>query len=104
MAGCHTRDPQVFFNYPIVPIRWLEQVNLEMAQHPTEKICRSMPGAKEPTKGLRIFLYVGMFWASSHFVSNLAQEPFRWLLDSHFCWIQPLFNFVYRPAFTRTYF
>ncbi|KAL5115807.1 hypothetical protein ACEQ8H_006302 [Pleosporales sp. CAS-2024a] len=28
-------------------------------------------------------------------------EPFRWLLDSHFCWIQPLFNFVYRPAFTR---
>lgn len=29
------------------------------------------------------------------------QEPFRSLLDSHFCWIQPLFNFVYRPAFTR---
>ncbi|KAH8726071.1 fungal-specific transcription factor domain-containing protein [Phaeosphaeriaceae sp. PMI808] len=28
-------------------------------------------------------------------------EPFRSLLDSHFCWIQPLFNFVYRPAFTR---
>ncbi|PSN61929.1 hypothetical protein BS50DRAFT_503557 [Corynespora cassiicola Philippines] len=28
-------------------------------------------------------------------------EPYRSLLDSHFCWIQPLFNFVYRPAFTR---
>lgn len=28
-------------------------------------------------------------------------EPFRSLLDSHFCWIQPIFNFVYRPAFTR---
>ncbi|KAL5388185.1 hypothetical protein DPSP01_003174 [Paraphaeosphaeria sporulosa] len=28
-------------------------------------------------------------------------DPFRWLLDSHFCWVQPLFNFVYRPAFTR---
>ncbi|KAF2020853.1 hypothetical protein BU24DRAFT_445995 [Aaosphaeria arxii CBS 175.79] len=28
-------------------------------------------------------------------------EPFRSLLDSHFCWIQPLFNFIYRPAFTR---
>jgi len=33
----------------------------------------------------------------------LQQEPFRSLLDSHFCWIQPLFNFVYRPAFTRKY-
>ncbi|KAM5458647.1 hypothetical protein McanCB49686_002249 [Microsporum canis] len=28
-------------------------------------------------------------------------EPFNYLLDSHWCWIQPLFNFVYRPAFTR---
>ncbi|KAK8070207.1 C6 transcription factor [Apiospora phragmitis] len=29
-------------------------------------------------------------------------EPFHYLLDLHWCWIQPLFNFVYRPAFTRT--
>lgn len=28
-------------------------------------------------------------------------EPFGYLLQSHWCWIQPLFNFVYRPAFTR---
>ncbi|KAI9370987.1 fungal-specific transcription factor domain-containing protein [Aspergillus egyptiacus] len=28
-------------------------------------------------------------------------EPYQYLLDSHWCWIQPLFNFVYRPAFTR---
>ncbi|PMD32550.1 fungal-specific transcription factor domain-containing protein [Hyaloscypha variabilis F] len=28
-------------------------------------------------------------------------EPFQFLLDVHWCWIQPLFNFVYRPAFTR---
>ncbi|RAH73168.1 putative C6 transcription factor [Aspergillus aculeatinus CBS 121060] len=28
-------------------------------------------------------------------------EPFQYLLDSHWCWIQPLFNFVYRPTFTR---
>ncbi|USP76410.1 SwnK [Curvularia clavata] len=28
-------------------------------------------------------------------------EPYRSLIDSHFCWIQPLFNFIYRPAFTR---
>ncbi|KAI5301265.1 hypothetical protein KEM55_007206 [Ascosphaera atra] len=28
-------------------------------------------------------------------------EPFQYLLDSHWCWIQPLFNFVYRPAFTQ---
>ncbi|KAI1920821.1 hypothetical protein LOZ58_006470 [Ophidiomyces ophidiicola] len=28
-------------------------------------------------------------------------EPFHYLLDSHWCWIHPLFNFVYRPAFTR---
>ncbi|KUJ11035.1 C6 transcription factor [Mollisia scopiformis] len=28
-------------------------------------------------------------------------EPFQYLLKAHWCWIQPLFNFVYRPAFTR---
>ncbi|CAK7212646.1 hypothetical protein SCUCBS95973_001534 [Sporothrix curviconia] len=28
-------------------------------------------------------------------------EPFQDLLDIHWCWIQPLFNFIYRPAFTR---
>ncbi|KAH7031533.1 fungal-specific transcription factor domain-containing protein [Microdochium trichocladiopsis] len=28
-------------------------------------------------------------------------EPFQYLLDLHWCWIQPLFNFIYRPAFTR---
>ena len=34
-----------------------------------------------------------------------AQTPFQftlqYLLDFHWTWIQPLFNFVYRPAFTR---
>ncbi|QKX62118.1 uncharacterized protein TRUGW13939_09274 [Talaromyces rugulosus] len=28
-------------------------------------------------------------------------EPFQHLVDFHWCWIQPLFNFIYRPAFTR---
>ena len=28
-------------------------------------------------------------------------QPFQYLLHNHWCWIQPLFNFVYRPAFTR---
>lgn len=28
-------------------------------------------------------------------------EPFQFLLSTHWCWIQPLFNFVYRPVFTR---
>lgn len=28
-------------------------------------------------------------------------EPFQYLLSTHWCWIQPLFNFVYRPSFTR---
>ncbi|KAK3113657.1 hypothetical protein LTR53_008839 [Teratosphaeriaceae sp. CCFEE 6253] len=28
-------------------------------------------------------------------------EAVQWLLDSHWCWVQPLFNFIYRPAFTR---
>ncbi|KAK5070615.1 hypothetical protein LTS08_004388 [Lithohypha guttulata] len=28
-------------------------------------------------------------------------QPFQFLLSTHWCWIQPLFNFVYRPAFTR---
>lgn len=26
---------------------------------------------------------------------------FQHLLDTHWCWVQPLFNFIYRPAFTR---
>lgn len=30
-----------------------------------------------------------------------SKEPFQYLLNVHWCWIQPLFNFVYRPAFTR---
>lgn len=29
------------------------------------------------------------------------QEPFQYLLNLHWCWIQPMFNFIYRPAFTR---
>lgn len=33
-------------------------------------------------------------------LSNLS-EAIQFLLDSHWCWVQPLFNFVYRPAFTR---
>ncbi|KAH8647977.1 fungal-specific transcription factor domain-containing protein [Xylariales sp. PMI_506] len=28
-------------------------------------------------------------------------EPFQYLIDLHWCWIQPLFNFIYRPAFSR---
>ncbi|CAK7229951.1 hypothetical protein SEUCBS140593_007419 [Sporothrix eucalyptigena] len=28
-------------------------------------------------------------------------EPFQDLLQIHWCWVQPLFNFIYRPAFTR---
>jgi len=33
--------------------------------------------------------------------ANKLQEPFQYLLNIHWCWIQPLFNFIYRPAFTR---
>lgn len=36
-------------------------------------------------------------------LEDLAEtpEPFQYILSNHWCWIQPLFNFVYRPAFTR---
>ncbi|KAK6821852.1 fungal-specific transcription factor domain-containing protein [Apiospora arundinis] len=37
--------------------------------------------------------------ALEHFTN--IPEPFHYLLDLHWCWIQPMFNFVYRPAFTR---
>lgn len=33
-------------------------------------------------------------------LANLP-EPMKTLLNNHWTWIQPLFNFVYRPAFTR---
>jgi hypothetical protein len=36
-------------------------------------------------------------------ITKQLQEPFQFLLKTHWCWIQPLFNFVYRPAFTRRY-
>lgn len=32
-----------------------------------------------------------------------CQEPFQYLLNVHWCWIQPMFNFIYRPAFTRAF-
>ncbi|KFA72321.1 hypothetical protein S40288_02474 [Stachybotrys chartarum IBT 40288] len=36
-------------------------------------------------------------------LENLSEipEPYNHLLKVHWCWIQPLFNFIYRPAFTR---
>lgn len=36
-------------------------------------------------------------------MENLSEipEPFQYLLNVHWCWIQPLFNFIYRPVFTR---
>ncbi|CAH0029873.1 unnamed protein product, partial [Clonostachys rhizophaga] len=36
-------------------------------------------------------------------LENLSDipEPFRHLLNVHWCWVHPLFNFVYRPAFAR---
>ncbi|KAI8297563.1 Nitrogen assimilation transcription factor nit-4 [Colletotrichum sp. SAR11_59] len=36
-------------------------------------------------------------------LENMSEipEPFGYLLNVHWCWIQPLFNFIYRPAFTR---
>ncbi|PNY24320.1 Nitrogen assimilation transcription factor nit-4 [Tolypocladium capitatum] len=36
-------------------------------------------------------------------LENLSDipDPFRYLLNVHFCWIHPLFTFLYRPAFTR---
>lgn len=30
-------------------------------------------------------------------------EPFKYLLESYWCWIYPLCNFLYRPAFTRDF-
>lgn len=33
--------------------------------------------------------------------AGLSSEIVQYLLDCHWSWIQPLFNFVYRPAFTR---
>jgi hypothetical protein len=45
-------------------------------------------------------------WSEKPHVLTLCdlQEPFQYLLDSHWCWIQPLWNFVYRPAFTRLFY
>lgn len=34
-------------------------------------------------------------------LNSQVPEPFRYLIDLHWCWVQPLFNFIYRPAFTR---
>ncbi|CAG8909697.1 unnamed protein product [Penicillium egyptiacum] len=45
---------------------------------------------------------VNSAWRERAFEQMAAMpEPFQYLLDSHWCWIQPLWNFVYRPAFTR---
>ncbi|CAI7671782.1 unnamed protein product [Penicillium manginii] len=49
----------------------------------------------------RAFEQMAAMPLSSECETDDVQEPFQYLLDSHWCWIQPLFNFVYRPAFTR---
>ncbi|KAG6049794.1 hypothetical protein E4U17_006718 [Claviceps sp. LM77 group G4] len=45
---------------------------------------------------------VGNAW-HQRAMENLFEipEPFQYLLNMHWCWIQPLFNFIYRPVFTR---
>lgn len=60
---------------------WRERAFEQLAAMP-------VGGLLVPTKGQRLMM-------------GFRQEPFQYLLDSHWCWIQPLFNFVYRPAFTR---
>ncbi|KAJ6001259.1 hypothetical protein N7522_006486 [Penicillium canescens] len=45
---------------------------------------------------------VNSAWRERAFEQMAAMpQPYQYLLDSHWCWIQPLWNFVYRPAFTR---
>lgn len=52
--------------------------------------------------GARKERLINSAWRERAFEQLAAMpEPFQYLLDSHWCWIQPLFNFVYRPAFTR---
>ncbi|EMC96290.1 hypothetical protein BAUCODRAFT_69367 [Baudoinia panamericana UAMH 10762] len=57
----------------------------------------SLPGEEGGKERL-----VNSAWTARAFekLSNLPEQT-QYLLDSHWCWIQPLFNFVYRPAFTR---
>ena len=52
------------------------------------------------------YQWVNFFFHNSPqlLINHLQQEPFQYLLDTHWCWIQPLFNFIYRPAFTRMLF
>lgn len=53
--------------------------------------------------GARKERLINSAWRERAFEQLAAMpEPFQYLLDSHWCWIQPLFNFVYRPAFTRS--
>lgn len=43
-------------------------------------------------------------WRESNFEQyRQVKEPFKYLLASYWCWTQPLFNFIYRPAFTRDF-
>ncbi|KAL9113294.1 MAG: hypothetical protein Q9227_002629 [Pyrenula ochraceoflavens] len=59
------------------------------------------PHPQDPDPGGRERL-INSAWRERTFEQyRQVNEPFRYLLDSHWCWIQPLLNFVYRPAFTR---
>ncbi|KAH8194776.1 hypothetical protein TruAng_011059 [Truncatella angustata] len=33
--------------------------------------------------------------------TDQPKAPFHHLLNIHWCWVQPVFNFIYRPAFSR---
>ncbi|PSR85877.1 fungal-specific transcription factor domain-domain-containing protein [Coniella lustricola] len=59
------------------------------------------PHSEHPLNGRRERL-VNNAW-QQRALENLSEipEPFQYLINTHWCWIQPLFNFIYRPAFTR---
>ncbi|KAF3760441.1 hypothetical protein M406DRAFT_237195, partial [Cryphonectria parasitica EP155] len=66
-----------------------------------ESDLQTSPYSENPLNGRRERL-VNNAW-QQRALENLSDipEPFQYLLNTHWCWIQPLFNFIYRPAFTR---
>lgn len=61
----------------------------------------SLPTASSEVESRRERLVQNAWEQRSLEIFAETPEPFQYMLSSHWCWIQPLFNFVYRPAFTR---
>ncbi|KAH6645084.1 fungal-specific transcription factor domain-containing protein [Truncatella angustata] len=83
-GGITYHGPTSFFNLPRNPATTASDVSLD-----------------EGNAQRRERLVVNAWQERSFENLSSTPAPFHHLLNIHWCWVQPVFNFIYRPAFSR---